>query len=76
MKKTKRFDCVRMKNEIQAKMLRDYAGLSDDERQTAMEHELTVSNSPVARLWRQVTQKHEPAMVAEAPAKHTARPRK
>lgn len=31
MKKPKGFDCVRMKDEIQAKLLREYEGLSDDE---------------------------------------------
>ena len=31
MKKEKKFDCVRMKDEIQAKLLKEYDGLSDDE---------------------------------------------
>jgi hypothetical protein len=31
MKKAKEFDCVRMKDEIQAKLLKEYEGLSDDE---------------------------------------------
>lgn len=31
MKKTKEFDCVRMKDEIQAKLLKEYEGLSADQ---------------------------------------------
>lgn len=31
MKKEKKFECVRMKDEIQAKLLKEYEGLSDDE---------------------------------------------
>lgn len=31
MKKQKEFDCVKMKEEIQTKLLKEYEGLSDDE---------------------------------------------
>jgi hypothetical protein len=31
MKMEKEFDCVRMKDEIQAKLLEEYKGLSDEE---------------------------------------------
>jgi hypothetical protein len=31
MKKIKEFDCVRMKDEIQAKLLKEYEGLSDEQ---------------------------------------------
>ena len=76
MKKVKRFDCVKMKNDIQARMLRKYRGMTDAEIQADMERELATSNSPVAQFWRRITSKTEPAKVAEAPAKYTARRRK
>ncbi|MCX7002556.1 MAG: hypothetical protein NTV22_04705 [bacterium] len=49
---TKRFDCVRMKNEIQAALLKEFAPLSDAQRQLAMRKHLRRSKSPVAQLWR------------------------
>ena len=76
MKKTRRFDCVQMKNDIQARMLRKYRGMTDAEIQADMEHDLATSNSIVAQFWRRITNKTEPAKVAEAPAKYTARRKK
>ena len=76
MKKAKHFDCVKMKNDIQARMLRKYRGMTDAEIQADMEHDLATSNSPVAQFWRRITGKTEPVQVAEAPAKYTVRRRK
>lgn len=70
MKKTKRFDCVQMKNEIQVKMLRQYRGMSDGEVQRAMEQELATSDSPVARFWRRITAAGKSQKFAETPAKY------
>jgi len=69
--KPKQFDCVQMKNEIQAKLRRRYAGLTDDERLAAIERHLTHADSPVGRLWRDLTSR-APAVskVAETPAKY------
>ena len=72
-KKSKQFDCVRMKNEIQAQLRRRYAGMTDDERLADMERELAISNSPVGRLWRDLTGRQPVRKVAEAPAKYTAK---
>jgi hypothetical protein len=76
MKKAKRFDCVQMKNDIQAAMLRKYRGMTDDEIQADIERQLATSDSPVAKLWRQAAPQAEPANVAEAPARYVTRRRK
>ena len=51
MKARKKFDCVRMKNEIQAKIERECKGLSDKERfQKAVK---TILKNPIlARIWK------------------------
>jgi hypothetical protein len=72
-KKAKRFECVKMKNDIQARMRRRYAGWTDDERQTDIERRLAESDSPVGRLWRDLTGKQAVSKVAETPAKYTAK---
>jgi hypothetical protein len=74
--KTKTFDCVRMKNEIQTKLLRQYAGLSDEQRAALIERELAVSASPVAKLWRRLTATSSIGKVAEPPAHYTVRRKK
>jgi len=48
----KTFDCVEMKNQLQAAMERRYAGLTDEERREAMNRYLETSDDPVARKWR------------------------
>ena len=76
MKKTKRFDCVQMKNEIQAKLLRNNRGMTDDEVQRALEAELATSNTPAARFWRRITSTPAASKVAEAPGKYSGKRRK
>lgn len=76
MKKPKQFDCIQMKNDIQAGMLRKYRGMTDDEIQADIERQLATSDSPVANLWRQAAQEAEPAKVAEAPAPYVTRRKK
>lgn len=76
MKKAKRFDCVQMKNDVQAGLLRKYRGMTDDERLAAMERELAASHSPVSQLWRDLAAKTPVAKAAEAPGKYTTKPRK
>ena len=55
MKATKTFDCVAMKNEIQAKLLRERAGMTDAEVHALVQERLRSSKSPVAQLWRRLT---------------------
>ncbi len=52
MKVAMDIDCVKMKNEIQTRLNRIYAGLSDEEVRARMKSRLATSDSPVARLWR------------------------
>jgi hypothetical protein len=73
MKKAKRFDCVKMKNDIQARLRRKYRGMTDDQRQATMEQELTTSPSPVAQLWRDLAARSKVAKVAETRAHYGAR---
>ena len=70
MKKT--FDCVDMKNEIQARLLRDQAGFSGPERVTAVQHALDRSRSPIGCLWRKLKDREEGrvARVAEDRGKY------
>ena len=55
MKERKTFDCVAMKNEIQAKLLRERAGMPDAEVNALVQERLRTSKSPVAQLWRRLT---------------------
>ena len=49
--KTKRFDCVKMKHEIQQQILREWSGLSPDERRQKT-REMIESDAVLARFWR------------------------
>lgn len=53
--KNKPFDCVTMKNEIQAKLLEEHKGLSDDEIARRRKVWLETSNDPLAAWWRTVS---------------------
>ena len=59
MKKTKTFDCVEMKNKIQARLAEEYRGLTDEERRRKIAHELASSDDPVARKWRAIKEAPE-----------------
>jgi len=52
MKAEKTFDCVQIKNEAQAALRRDLAGLSAEERRARIAHELDTSNNAAAVKWR------------------------
>ncbi|HPO16912.1 MAG TPA: hypothetical protein PLI09_25970 [Candidatus Hydrogenedentes bacterium] len=53
MKKDKTFDCVEMKQAIQEKHAREFAGLPDQEVADRMMRELKTSNDPVAVWYRE-----------------------
>lgn len=76
MKRAKDFDCVQMKNEIQARLLQEYHGLTDAEIQARIEQELATSSAPAAQFWRRIAGTPALPKVAEAPAKYRARQRK
>jgi hypothetical protein len=54
MKKEKAFDCVAVKNQIQARHRAEWEGLTDEEIRRRVRERLGESNDPVARKWRQL----------------------
>jgi hypothetical protein len=52
MKRPKTFDCVEMKNAIQAQLSKKREGMSNAEVRTQIQQKIETSNSPVAQLWR------------------------
>ena len=52
MKTQKKLDCLRMKRDIQAKLYKKWAGLTIDEIQAAIRHDLATSQSDMAKWWR------------------------
>jgi len=51
-KVVKDFDCVKMKDELQAQLRREYAGLSNEQMRARMTAKLATSDSPIAKFWR------------------------
>ncbi len=58
MKENKKFDCVVMKNEIQARLLKELHGLSDEKIRSKRLLRLEKSHSSVGRLWRELEKKN------------------
>jgi hypothetical protein len=54
MPEPKSFDCVEMKNAIQARLREKYAGLTDVEIESRRRHWLETSDHPLARWWRAI----------------------
>jgi len=52
----KRFDCVAMKDAIQARLIRDMEGLSGVQRREAIRRDLNASQSPIGDIWRSLTE--------------------
>ena len=50
----KGFSCVKMKNEIQQTLLKQYEGLTEPKRLQEMKKRLANSKSPIAKFWRQL----------------------
>ncbi|MDZ4860148.1 MAG: hypothetical protein SGI88_14310 [Candidatus Hydrogenedentes bacterium] len=57
---TKDFDCVEMKNRIQAEMLKEFNGITDEEIRQRINDMLETSDSLVARKWREIREYHGP----------------
>jgi len=64
MKKTKSFDCVEMKNAVQAELRVEYEGLTAQQVRERRQERLTSSDSPVARKCRRLVQRTPPATPA------------
>lgn len=62
MKVVKKLDCVKMKNEIQAELMAEYDGLSGEEIRSRIQQKLGASDTVVARLWRSLAERKEPAV--------------
>jgi hypothetical protein len=54
MKKPKEFDCVRFKDELQARLMREYKGLTDEQIRRRRARKLATSQTPIAKLWRRL----------------------
>jgi hypothetical protein len=54
MKTTKSFDCLRMKRQIQAKLHKKWAGLTTEEIQSDIKHDLATSQTDLAKWWRKM----------------------
>ena len=57
--KKKAFDCVEMKNAIQAKLRKEYEGLTPEEVNEKRREKLATSDDVVARKWRRLAQAEE-----------------
>jgi hypothetical protein len=57
MKTAKAFDCVALKNAIQAQILKEREGISDADVRGLVQRKLETSNTPVGRLWRTIQAK-------------------
>jgi hypothetical protein len=64
MKKAKEFDCVRFKEELQARLMREYKGLTDEQIRRRRARKLATSKSPIAQLWRKLLARDEKAAKA------------
>jgi hypothetical protein len=60
MGKTKDFDCVEMKRNVQARLAEEYAGLDEEEVRTRRAHKLATSQHPAARTWRAIAEAERP----------------
>lgn len=65
MKAAKRFDAVKLKNNIQVALLKEYAGKTDAERARLVEHALATSDAPIAQFWRRIKGQERATKVAE-----------
>ncbi len=54
MKIDEHFDCVKMKDELQARLRHEWEGLSDEAIRERIRQRLETSDTPIARWWRRV----------------------
>ncbi|HPG69896.1 MAG TPA: hypothetical protein PLO37_23850 [Candidatus Hydrogenedentes bacterium] len=55
MKATETFDCIELKDRVQAELAEEYKGLAEDEKERQRIEKFRASNHPAARLWRRLT---------------------
>jgi hypothetical protein len=73
MKKAKTFDCVRYKDELQARLRREYAGLTDEQVRRRIRRKLATSQGPIAKLWRTLEARDKAKTPARPGARRTPR---
>ncbi len=61
MKTEKDFDCLKLKDEIQAKLRKEWQGLTDEQIRERIRHDLDTSEEPLAVWWRDVTSRRAAA---------------
>ena len=54
MRTAKTFDCVQMKDEIQARLAKRRRGMTDAEIRSEIRANLAASENPIAKLWRAI----------------------
>lgn len=57
----KPFDCVELKNRIQAELLREYQGLTPEEERRKRHQKLASGDSSAARMWQAAHEGRETA---------------
>lgn len=55
MKSKKPFDCVKLKNDIQASLYHERKGMTQAEVHTAIEEKLETAQTPLAAMWRRLS---------------------
>ena len=73
MTRTKKFDCVKMKEQIHAKLDREFRGLTDRQIRERIRRKLATSDNEVARWWREIL---TGSSAADKPAARSAPPRR
>jgi len=54
---SKTFDCVQMKNEIQAKLRKEFEGMTDEEIRNKLMRDIKQSDTPFARALKEKQEK-------------------
>ena len=76
VQKPKEFDCVRFKDELQARLMREYKGLTDEQIRRRRARKLATSQTPIAKLWRKLQARYEKAAKAAGPRRTATRSRR
>ena len=61
MKAAKRFDCVEVKNAIQARLVARRRGMSPSEFVADVEMSVMKSTDPIGKFWRKISSKTTPS---------------
>jgi hypothetical protein len=76
MKKPKEFDCVQFKDELQARLMREYKGLTDEQIRRRRARKLATSQTPIAKLWRKLLARDKKQAKAAGARRSAARSRR